>query len=105
MNDDDLPPLAGEPDAELLQRRLRIVNARGLHARAAARLVRAAQEFDAEITVSHEGQTVSATSIMDLLLLAAAPGTEILVQASGPQAAEALEAIADLIARRFDEEE
>jgi len=54
-----------------------IINARGLHARAAAKVVKVAEGFDAEITLSHDGQTVSATSIMDLLLLAAAPGSRV----------------------------
>jgi len=89
----------------LLEREVEIVNARGLHARAAAKVVKLAERFDAEITFSHDGQTVSATSIMDLLLLAAAPGSRVLIQASGPEAEEALEALARLVAGRFGEEE
>jgi len=90
---------------ELLERELKIVNARGLHARAAAKLVKTAERFDAEITVCHDGQTVSANSVMDLLLLAAAKGSTIIVQASGPQAEAALEAIGELVANRFGEDE
>ncbi len=90
---------------ELLERELKIVNARGLHARAAARLVKTAENFDADITIFHDGQTVSATSVMDLLLLAAAKGSTIVAQASGPQAREALDAIAALVADRFGEDE
>ena len=97
-------PTDGE-DWPLLEREVKIVNARGLHARAAAQVVKTAQQFDAVITVMHEGQTVTATSIMDLLLLAAGPGSTIVIQASGPQAEEALEALAALVANRFGEEE
>lgn len=92
-------------EEELQERELKIINVRGLHARAAARLVKTAENFDAEITVCHDGQTVSATSVMDLLLLAAAKGSTIVVQASGPQAGEALDAIAALVADRFGEDE
>jgi len=105
MSEDDLPPLVGNGQCELHERTLRIVNARGLHARAAASLARLAQSFDAEITVSCEGQTVSADSVMDLLLLAAAPGMEITVQATGPDAPAALQAITTLVNTRFGEEE
>ena len=92
-------------EGDLLERALEIVNARGLHARAAAKLVKTAERFDAEITVCHDGQTVSANSVMDLLLLAAAKGSTIIVQASGPQAEAALEAITELVANRFGEDE
>ena len=92
-------------DGELLERELKIINARGLHARAAAKLVKTAERFDAEITVCHDGQTVSANSVMDLLLLAAAKGSTIIVQASGPEAEAALEAITELVANRFGEDE
>lgn len=92
-------------EGELLERELTIVNARGLHARAAAKLVKTAAQFDAEVTICHDGQTVSATSVMDLLLLAAAKGATIVVQASGPDAEAALNAITDLVAKRFGEDE
>ena len=92
-------------DWPLLEREVEIINARGLHARAAAKVVKLAEQFDAEITISHEEQTVSATSIMDLLLLAAAPGSRVLIQASGPDAEAALEALAALVTNRFGEKE
>ncbi len=95
----------GRKQWPLLEREVRIVNARGLHARAAAQVVKLAQNFDAEITIMHDGQTVTATSIMDLLLLAAGPGSTIVIQAAGPQAEEALEGLAELVANRFGEEE
>ena len=92
-------------DWPLREREVKIINARGLHARAAAKVVKLAEQFDAEITISHEEQTVSATSIMDLLLLAAAPGSRVLIQASGPDAEAALEALAALVTNRFGEKE
>jgi phosphocarrier protein HPr len=86
-----------------LRRTLTIVNQRGLHARAAAKFVKCAEAFDAEITVERHDMTVSGQSIMGLMMLAAAPGSEIAVSASGPQAAEALEALTQLVAAGFHE--
>jgi len=80
-----------------------IRNVRGLHARASAKFVKCAEEFDAEVRVSRDGQTVGATSIMGLMMLAAGNGAEIEIEATGPQAAEALAALADLIESRFGE--
>lgn len=90
------------PDA--VAREVTIVNRRGLHARAAARFVKLAGEFDADITVSKDGAQVSGLSIMGLMMLAAAPGTQISIQATGTQAAEAVEAVAALVAAGFDED-
>jgi len=87
-----------------LSRELAIINQRGLHARASAKFVKCAEGFDADISVSRDGQTVPATSIMGLMMLAAAMGTTVLVEASGPQAAEALDALDALVASKFDEE-
>ena len=87
-----------------LSRTLPIINARGLHARASARFVKCAEGFDAEITVSKDGQSVSGASIMGLMMLAAAAGSQILVEAAGPDAARALDALEALVANRFDEE-
>jgi len=84
-------------------RRLTIRNKKGLHARASAKMVQLAASFDAEVTVSREGVSVVGTSIMGLLMLAAAPGAVIDVAATGPQAEAALAAIADLVDRLFDE--
>ena len=80
-----------------------ITNRRGLHARAAARFVKCAERFDAEITVSKDQTTVGATSIMGLMMLAAAPGSSICVVARGPEAETAVAALADLVAGRFGE--
>lgn len=85
-------------------RDLAIVNQRGLHARASAKFVKCAEGFDADINVSRDGQTVPATSLMGLMMLGAAIGTSITVDASGPQAEQALDALAALVAAKFDEE-
>ena len=85
-------------------RELAIVNQRGLHARASAKFVKCAESFDADITVSRDGMSVPATSIMGLMMLGAAMGTSICVAASGPEAEEALAALAQLVESKFDEE-
>ncbi len=81
-----------------------IVNARGLHARASAKLTRLAVKFDADISVSKDGYTVSARSIMGLLTLGAAMGSSIELKATGAQARAAIDALSELVARKFDEE-
>lgn len=85
-------------------RELAITNQRGLHARASAKFVKCAEGFDAEITVTRDGMSVPATSIMGLMMLGAAIGTSIMVEARGNQAEEALEALAQLVESKFDEE-
>ena len=80
-----------------------IVNRKGLHARASAKLSKLAAEFDSQVIVSHEGQEADARSIMDLLMLVAAQGCEVELAANGPDAAEAVTAIASLIADGFGE--
>jgi phosphocarrier protein len=81
-----------------------IRNQRGLHARAAAKFVKLAGSFDAQIRVIKGDTDVSGISIMGLMMLGAGIGTDIKLRASGRQAAEALAALTDLIERRFDEE-
>ena len=85
-------------------RELAIINQRGLHARASAKFVKCAENFNADITVSRDGMSVPATSIMGLMMLGAAMGTSILVEAHGPEAEEALRALSELVASKFDEE-
>ncbi len=85
-------------------RTVEIVNERGLHARASAKFVKLAGSFDAEVTVTREGQTVDARSIMGLMMLAAGPGCHIEIAAQGSEAQAAVEALAELVAARFDEE-
>jgi phosphocarrier protein len=84
-------------------RMVTIRNQRGLHARAAAKFVKLAGQFVAEVTVVKGDMVVTGTSIMGLMMLAAAPGTELELRASGPQGEPALAALAELVERRFDE--
>lgn len=93
------------PPADALRRRLPILNRRGLHARASAKLVKLVETFEARVWVSREGTSVPGHSIMGLMMLAAAPGTEIDVAATGPDAEKALDAIACLVGNRFEEDE
>lgn len=85
-------------------REMLITNQRGLHARASAKFVKCAESFDANVTVSKDGQTVPGTSIMGLMMLAASIGTSIMVEAAGPQADAAMTALEDLVTRKFDED-
>ena len=94
---------AASSDRALAQQ-LTIVNRKGLHARASARFVRTAECFEAEIKVVRDGQAVSGHSIMGLMMLGAGPGSTILVQATGKQAREALDAITTLVNNGFDED-
>ena len=89
----------------LVRRRTVIVNVRGLHARAAASLAKAAERFLAETTVAAGGHTVSARSIMGLLMLAASKGTEIEISGRGSDAGIAVEALVRLVERGFDEKD
>ena len=88
----------------MAEQKLKIVNQRGLHARAAAKFTSLAEEFDAEITVSNGRESVGGRSIMGLLLLAAARGTEITVTCEGYDAEAAMTAIAALVADGFGED-
>src|SRR5690606_4995876 len=88
----------------MLSKKVQIQNKRGLHARASAKFVTLASRFDANVRVSKDGAEVTGTSIMGLMMLAAAIGEEITINASGPQAQEALEALVALVEARFDEE-
>jgi phosphocarrier protein HPr len=87
-----------------ISKELAIMNQRGLHARASAKFVKCAEGFDANITVSKDGQTVPATSIMGLMMLAASIGTSVMVEASGPQADQAMIALETLVADKFQED-
>ena len=86
-----------------LTRSILIVNAKGLHARASAKLVATAESFDARLTVSAHGETADARSIMDILTLAAGQGDSVALCAEGPEAAAALAAAAALIEDGFGE--
>jgi phosphocarrier protein HPr len=81
-----------------------IRNRKGLHARASAKFVKCAETYDADVTVTRDGQTVGGTSIMGLMMLAASPGSTLHITAKGPQGPEALEALVALVEAGFGEE-
>ena len=89
--------------SEAISRHLKIVNEKGLHARAAAKLVEVAEGFDASAEVSLDGQSSGADSIMGLLMLAASKGKTIDVRAWGPDAGALADAVEALVADRFGE--
>lgn len=112
MSKPDLPPpdadecLPSEPLPEGFSScELPIVNRKGLHARATAKLVQCIELFDAEVLVSRCGETVGGTSIMGILTLGAGPGSTIRIAAKGPDAAAVLAAVAKLVGDRFGEDE
>lgn len=96
MSDADTPPTASTV--------VDICNSRGLHARASAKFVKLASEYEADIRVTRDGVTVNALSIMGLLTLGAGNGCGLMIAAEGPDAEAAVAALRDLVARRFDEE-
>jgi len=89
----------------MIQENLLIINKLGLHARAAAKLVSTASAYSSQIRTGHSGRMVDCKSIMSVMMLAASKGTELTFEVAGEDEAAAFEAIRDLIARRFDEEE
>lgn len=91
--------------SEAVTRELPIINKRGLHARASAKFVQLVEKFDAEVTVTRNGETVGGGSIMGLMMLSAGIGTSVVVSAKGPDARAAMTAIAELLANRFNEDE
>lgn len=99
--DDTAPEV---PEGGLL-RTLPIINRRGLHARASAKFVQTVERFSASVTVTRAGETVGGRSIMGLLTLGAAQGTAIHVTAAGDDAEATLDAIEELLANRFGEDE
>ena len=101
LGDGDTP----QPREGVIRRVLEIVNKKGLHARASAKFVQTVEKFDAEVTVTRGGETVGGTSIMGLMMLSAATGTEITVEASGKQAADVMDAITKLVTSGFGEED
>ena len=105
----ETPPLLSDcgcpgGDGMVLRRTLKIVNTRGLHARAAAKLVALAERYSACLNVSRAGQTVPACSIMGLMMLGAGQGSEVTLDAEGWDAREALDALAGLIEAGFHED-
>lgn len=107
MSGDSVPDAAGQwPDFPgYLVRQLLIVNRKGLHARATAKLVQCIDSFACEALIGKDGDIVGGDSIMGILTLGAGVGSTITVAVKGAEAAEALEAIAALVANRFGEDE
>ena len=97
--------LSSQDGDNVVTRVVNIINRRGLHARAAARFVKLAATFDAQVSVVKRDSVVSGLSIMGLMMLAAGPGCEVTLAARGRQKREAVAALAQLIAAKFDEEE
>ena len=95
---------SAQPLASGLTRSVAISNRLGLHARAAAKFVKVAAQFSADILVCKGGVEVSGRSIMGLMMLAASPGTTIEIRTNGADAAEAMRALVALVEGRFDEE-
>jgi phosphocarrier protein HPr len=107
MSDDDASPenIPGPRVPEgAVSKELLIINKRGLHARASAKFVQTVERFSAEVWVTRGSETVGGTSIMGLMMLAAAPGTTIVVSAIGPEARAAITAITELVESKFNEE-
>lgn len=90
--------------ADEISRSATIANRRGLHARAAAKFVKLAGQFAADVVVCNRGMEVSGRSIMGLMMLAASPGTTIELRVRGSDAAQAAQALVALIDSRFDED-
>jgi phosphocarrier protein len=89
----------------MIRRPLRIINKLGLHARAASKLVSTASEYEAEVTLCREGQEVSGKSIMGVMMLGAARGTELELITDGPDEEAAAQALTDLVEDHFGEGE
>jgi phosphocarrier protein len=93
------------PGEDAITRVVEIVNKKGLHARASAKFVQMAEKYQCAVTVTRGNETVGATSIMGLMMLAAGPGTLITIKASGPDAIDAMSNLCDLVTNGFGEEE
>lgn len=87
------PTMHGDP----VQRTVCVANPQGLHMRPSAAFVELAGRFQSNVTVTHEGRSVNGKSLWDLLLLAAMPGSELTLEADGPDAKQALDALSDLL--------
>jgi phosphocarrier protein len=98
-------PLPNDEYGVPVSRDVKIVNKKGLHARASAKFVQTAEQFDAAIIVTRGHETVGGTSIMGLMMFAAGTGSTITIQATGKQAQAAVDALVALVADRFGEEE
>ena len=97
---DDLPIAPGA-----VTRVMKIINEKGLHARASAKFVQTVEKFDAAVRVSRNGESVGGDSIMGLMMLAAGIGTSIMVSATGPEARQCIDALDALVSGKFGEDE
>ena len=106
MSDDASPENDAGPSVPsgAVSREIPIINKRGLHARASAKFVQMVERFNAEVTVTRNGESVGGNSIMGLMMLSAGVGTSIVVSATGPEAEAALTAIVELVGNKFNEE-
>lgn len=95
---------SAEQRSEVLRTTVVITNQRGLHARAAAKFVKLVQGFDCDVTVTKRGQTVSGRSILGLMMLAAACGTELELAVTGREAEEAIRVLSNIIEAKFEED-
>jgi phosphocarrier protein HPr len=103
-SEENTPEGAGFREGAVV-RKLDICNRKGLHARASAKFVQTVEKFEADVRVMRNGETVGGTSIMGLMMLAAASGTSIIVEATGKEATEVVEALTVLINSRFGEDD
>ena len=92
------------PDSEFLTKELTIANKLGIHARPAALFVKTANRFTCEIFVEKDGEKINGKSIMGLMMLAAGPGSKLMIYAEGSDASKALLEIENLLRRKFDED-
>ena len=95
---------AGAARGQKIEKEITIINRLGLHARPAAMFVRIASRYRSEIWVEKEGEQINGKSIMGLMMLAAGPGSKLMIRCEGPDADRAMEEIEDLINRRFNED-
>ena len=102
---EDEPQEEGWPTEETASAVLKIINKKGLHARASAKFTQTCERFNANVKVTRGGETVGGTSIMGLMMLAAATGTTITVEATGSEASAVVAALTKLVESRFGEEE
>jgi phosphocarrier protein len=89
----------------MLQREIEIINKLGLHARASAKLTQTAGRFKANVWIGRNGRRVNAKSIMGVMMLAAAKGSTVVIETEGPDEEQAMAAVTQLIAGRFEENE
>jgi phosphocarrier protein len=93
------------PPEGVVRREMQICNKKGLHARASAKFVQLVEKFDADVLVTRGGETVGGRSIMGLMMLSAAPGCSIIVEASGRDAVAVMDALERLVTSRFGEDD